>query len=61
MPLYQVSRRELEINPNTMAQAFDEVTFWRGDLYAERSILALVGKTTPLRSIPRRSPLSGAP
>ena len=47
MPLYQVSRREFEIIANTMAQAFPQVTLWRGDLYAERSILALVGHTDP--------------
>ncbi|WP_439563365.1 fused MFS/spermidine synthase [Roseinatronobacter sp.] len=47
MPLYQVSRREFEIIANTMAQAFPEVTLWRGDLYPERSILALVGRNDP--------------
>lgn len=44
MPLYQVSRREFEIIANTMAQVFPEVTFWRGDLYPERSIMAIVGR-----------------
>jgi spermidine synthase len=44
MPLYQVSRQELAIIANSMAQVFPEVTFWRGDLYPERSILALVGR-----------------
>jgi spermidine synthase len=44
MPLYQVSRREFEIITNTMAQVFPELTLWRGDLYPERSILALVGR-----------------
>jgi spermidine synthase len=47
MPLYQVSRREFEIIANTMAQVFTEVTLWRGDLYPERSILALVGRNDP--------------
>ncbi|MDD7970258.1 fused MFS/spermidine synthase [Roseinatronobacter alkalisoli] len=47
MPLYQVSRREFEIVANTMVQAFPEVTIWRGDLYPERSIVALVGRKTP--------------
>ncbi|MCC5957003.1 MAG: hypothetical protein JJU07_12955, partial [Natronohydrobacter sp.] len=32
---------------NTMAQAFPEVTLWRGDLYPERSILALMGRNDP--------------
>jgi len=27
-----------------MAQVFPELTLWRGDLYPERSILALVGR-----------------
>ncbi|MCC6001282.1 MAG: hypothetical protein JJU19_10535, partial [Pararhodobacter sp.] len=44
MPLYQVSRTEFEIIANTMAQVFPELTLWRGDLYPERSILALVGR-----------------
>jgi spermidine synthase len=50
IPLYQVSRQEFEIIANTMAQAFPDVTLWRGDLYPERSILALVGRndTAPL-------------
>jgi len=48
MPLYQVSRREFEIIVNTMAQVFPEVTFWRGDLYPERSILAIVGRNEAL-------------
>ncbi len=44
MPLYQVSRAEFEIIASTMAQVFPELTLWRGDLYPERSILALVGR-----------------
>ena len=52
MPLYQVSRREFEIIANTMAQVFAEVTFWRGDLYAERSILAIIGRKDPSRLDP---------
>jgi spermidine synthase len=47
MPLYQVSRQEFAIIANTMAQVFPEVTLWRGDLYPERSILALVGRNEP--------------
>ncbi len=47
MPLYQVSRSEFEIIANTMAQVFPELTLWRGDLYPERSILALVGRNEP--------------
>ena len=47
VPLYQVSRAELDILANTMAQVFPELTLWRGDLYPERSILALVGRMVP--------------
>ena len=47
MPLYQVSERELAMVANTMDDVFDQVTLWRGDLYAERSIVALVGEDDP--------------
>jgi spermidine synthase len=47
MPLYQVSLREFAIIANTMAQVFPDLTLWRGDLYPERSILALVGRNDP--------------
>ena len=43
VPLYQVSMSELAIIARTMQEVFPQLTFWRGDLYAERSILALVG------------------
>jgi spermidine synthase len=43
VPLYQVSERELAIIAATMAEVFPQVTLWRGDLLAERSIVALVG------------------
>ncbi|HUF32547.1 MAG TPA: fused MFS/spermidine synthase [Acidimicrobiales bacterium] len=43
VPLYQVSERELGVIANTMDAAFDEVVLWRGDLFAERSIVGLVG------------------
>lgn len=50
MPLYQVSEAELGIVGATMDEVFEQVTVWRGDLYPERSIVALVGHTdlTPL-------------
>jgi len=47
MPLYQVSAVEFSIIANTMAQVFPELALWRGDLYPERSILALVGRLEP--------------
>jgi spermidine synthase len=43
VPLYQVSERELAIIAATMQDAFEQVTVWRGDLFSERSIVALVG------------------
>lgn len=48
LPLYQVSRRELAIIANTMAQVFPELTFWRGDFFPGGSILALVGRMEPV-------------
>ncbi len=47
VPLYQVTDRELVTIGATMDAVFDEVTVWRGDLYAERSIVALVGRDDP--------------
>jgi len=47
VPLYQVSITELSIIANTMAEIFPQLTLWRGDLYPERSILALVGSLDP--------------
>ena len=47
VPLYQVTDRELGVIGATMDAVFDEVTVWRGDLYAERSIVALVGRDDP--------------
>jgi spermidine synthase len=43
VPLYQVSMAELAIIARTMRRSSRSSRFWRGDLYAERSILALVG------------------
>lgn len=47
MPLYQVSRQELAIIVNTMAQVFPGLTLWRGDLYPDQSILAIIGRMDP--------------
>ena len=44
VPLYQVSERELGIIARTMDEAFEQVTLWRGDLFPNRSIVALVGQ-----------------
>jgi len=43
IPLYQVSEGELGSIARTMGEVFDEVVLWRGDLFASRSIVALVG------------------
>jgi spermidine synthase len=47
VPLYQVSERELAIIARTMDEAFAQVTLWRGDLFPNRSIAALVGTDDP--------------
>ena len=44
IPLYQVSERELGIIARTMDEAFEQVALWRGDLFPNRSIVALVGQ-----------------
>lgn len=43
IPLYQVSELELGSIARTMDEVFDEVVAWRGDFFARRSVLALVG------------------
>jgi spermidine synthase len=47
LPLYQVSERELGSIAATMDEVFDEVVMWRGDHFASRSIVALVGHVDP--------------
>ena len=44
MPLYQVSDQEFGIVARTMGEVFDQVLLWRGDLFSQRSIVALVGQ-----------------
>jgi len=43
IPLYQVSEQEFGIIARTMTEAFPQVVLWRGDLFSNRSIVALVG------------------
>jgi spermidine synthase len=43
LPLYQMSKREFLIVSRTMLDVFPDVTMWRGDFFAERPIVALVG------------------
>ncbi len=45
IPLYQVSEVEFGSLARTMAETFEQVTVWRGDFFASRSIVALVGHT----------------
>jgi len=59
VPLYQVTDAELGVIGATMDAVFDEVTVWRGDLYAERSIVALVGRDDPRPLDPHVLPQQG--
>ena len=59
VPLYQVTDAELGVIGATMDTVFDEVTVWRGDLYAERSIVALVGRDDPRPLDPDVLPAQG--
>lgn len=47
VPLFQASDTELGIIARTMDEVFDEVTAWRGDFFAERSVVALIGRMDP--------------
>jgi len=48
LPLYQLARREFEVIARTMLAVFPHVVIWRGDFYAARPIVALVGSNEPL-------------
>lgn len=48
LPLYQLARREFELIARTMLAVFPHVALWRGDFYAARPIVALVGSNEPL-------------
>ncbi len=43
LPLYQMSRQELEIIARTMLEVFPRVTLWRGDLLPRSPAIALIG------------------
>jgi spermidine synthase len=47
LPLYQLSEVELASIARSMQDVFPLVTAWRGDLFGERSVLALVGHEDP--------------
>jgi spermidine synthase len=44
LPLYQLTRDELFVIVRTMLEVFPQVTLWRGDFLADRSIVALIGQ-----------------
>jgi spermidine synthase len=56
VPLYQVSELELGIIARTMDEVFGQVVAWRGDLFPERSVLALVGQRDPAPLDPSTAP-----
>ncbi len=43
LPLYQLTEKELAAIARTMQAVFPQVVMWRGDLFADGSIVALVG------------------
>lgn len=47
LPLYQLAEREFQVIARTMLAVFPHVTMWRGDFYAARPIVALVGSNDP--------------
>lgn len=47
LPLYQVSHQEFGTIARTMTEVFPQVVMWRGDLFPEGSIVALIGQATP--------------
>lgn len=54
LPLYQLSRRELEIVVRTMLDVFPRVTLWRGDFSTSRPIVALIGQDAGAELDPER-------
>lgn len=48
LPLYQLTEAEFASIANTMRQVFPQITVWRGDFFADGSIVCLVGHRDPL-------------
>ena len=48
LPLYQLSREEFEIIARTMKEVFPQLVMWRGDMYPDGPIVALVGYREPV-------------
>jgi spermidine synthase len=44
LPLYQLTRADFFVIARTMLEVFPQVTVWRGDFLADRSIVALIGQ-----------------
>lgn len=44
LPLYQLSKEEVQSIARTFVEVFPQATLWRGDFLAERPIVALVGQ-----------------
>ncbi len=47
IPLYQVTERELGIIAKSLLEVFPQVTAWRGDFYANKPMMALIGHLEP--------------
>jgi len=52
LPLYQMSRRELDVIVRSMLDVFPQVTLWRGDFLPRQPIVALVGQSAGARLEP---------
>ncbi len=52
LPCYQLTEAEFLGIARTMMEAFDEVLLWRGDFFADKPLLALVGYRDPARLDP---------
>jgi spermidine synthase len=43
LPMYQISEAEFSVIAKTMLQTFPMVTAWRGDFFADKPVIALIG------------------
>lgn len=46
LPMYQISQAEFSVIAKTMTQVFPLVTAWRGDFFASKPVMALIGHKT---------------
>jgi spermidine synthase len=49
LPLYQLTREDFDVVARTFLAVFPHVTLWRDDFYADRPVVALVGRRAPAR------------